>query len=808
MKQNDHLDDDAMTPEPDTELVPGEDADAVAQSVIDRLQSFSDSLTSRRAEWISARAARGLDKRWQEDLDQYNGKDGSTVSGDSMMETAARGYPALAGNATTKLTRSTVYVPVTRQKTNAAHARFCDVALPTDEANFGVAPTAIPNMPKVPVTPVAAAAQEATSPAPGAPSGAAPAAGATPPAGGTGGSPPAGMSTAVQQAVNGGAATTPAAPSPAPAGPSLPAGSPAGLSAEEQELLQQAAAAKTASEAMQREIEDCFDECDFNAEARRAAFDMTLLGTAVMKGPVVFKRTRRKWSMATDMQGKPIWSLVVSEELRPASFRVNPQCFYPDPACGENVQNGRGAFEVEKKTAKQVRLLAKQPEYIKSQLRLVLEEGPQQGRALNASTDMEDRDVPAAQAYEHWIYWGEVDREDLIAAGVTVSDDDLEVVSACIEMINSTIVRAYLNHAPDGALPYDMSPWERHPGSVWGYGVPYLMRAQQKVINAAWRMLLDNAGVSAGPQIVVKQGAITPADGQWTVTSRKIWYADDDVEDVTKAFATFEFNMHQQELNGILEQSEKLADEVTAVPMLTAAQQGASPDTVGGMQMLMNAANAMLRRLIKQYDDCLIKPHVRRYYDFLMEYSDRDDIKGDFQVVALGSSSLVVRDAQNQAIVQLLALASNPTYTTLINVKKLFAKALKAQHIDPDDVMNTDSEIQQAQQAMQAAQKPDPRVQASQLRAEADQKRTDAQVKMNSDTLQAKENIAQAQQRLEYETLMVQRDIEMMRMSEKQGISLQQIKAQLAAVAMQERSKQDIQAMNIHVKGAQEAPAM
>src|SRR5437868_12419481 len=253
---------------------------------------------------------------------------------------------------------------------------------------------------------------------------------------------------------------------------------------------------------MQLEIEDCFDECDFNAEARRAAFDMALLGTSVMKGPVVFKRTRRKWQMSTDAAGKPIWTLVISEELRPASFRVDPRCFYPDPACGENVQNGRGAFEYERKTAKQIRQLAQQPEYIKSQLLQVLEEGPSVGKALATVEDQEDRDPQSAGVYEHWIYWGEVDREDLIAAGVTVSDDELEVVSACIEMINSTVVRAYLNHAPDGALPYDMAPWERSPGSVWGYGVPYLMRAQQRVINAAWRMLLDNAGVSSGPQIV------------------------------------------------------------------------------------------------------------------------------------------------------------------------------------------------------------------------------------------------------------------------------------------------------------------
>lgn len=778
-------------------LVPGEEAPSPNEDVIARLELFQATLSKRRQEWINARAAKNLDRRWAEDVNQYNGIDPVNLRADTMMETVEQGFPTAASK--NAPTRSTVFVQATRFQTNTGAARVCDVSLPTDECNFGVKCTPIPNMPSV-QTPVAAAAAQVAGG--GAPSGmgamqgpSAP--GATP--SGTGGSPPPGMSTAVQQGVNGAGA-----PPQGQGAPAAPA--PSDLSPEEQAILTQHAEAKKRAEAMKTEIEDCFAECDFNAEARRAQFDRALYGTAVMMGPIVYQRTGRKWTRYNDAAGRPVWKLEIVKELKPASFRIDPTTFYPDPDCGENVQNGIGAFRYERKTKKQIRALQKQPGYLPEQLLKVLQQTPEVGRALQNVAQQEEGVPITNEAYEHWIYWGEVELDDLKAAGVLdIAANELETVSACIEMINSVIVRAYLNPLPDGALPYDMVPWERIPGSVWGYGVPYLMRAQQRVINSAWRMLLDNAGVCSGPQIVMREDAVTPADGDWTITSRKVWFANGDVDDVKEAFAIFNVDSHQAELANIIQLAQKLAEAESAVPM-DMNQQGATPETLGALQLLMNSKNVVLRRLVKDNDDCLIKPHVRRYYDYLMEYSEREDIKGDYQVVALGASELVVRDIQNQALVQMLALGSNPTYAIYINLQKLFEKALRAQHIDPSDIMNSPAELQAALQRQAQNHQPDPRLAAAETRANADINRTQAQVQMNTETIQAKKDIAEGQMQLELESLKVQREIEMMRLAQKENLTLEQIRAQLAAVAIQERSKQDMAANKLHIQGAHDMP--
>jgi hypothetical protein len=394
-----------------------------------------------------------------------------------------------------------------------------------------------------------------------------------------------------------------------------------------------------------------------------------------------------------------------------------------------------------------------------------------------------------------------------MATGLDVGEkDELRSISACVVMINNTVVKAFLNPLEGGDLPYDFFVWEKVANSVWGYGVPYLMRAQQRVLNAAWRQMMDNAGVSSGPQIIVKAGAIQPADKQWQLSARKIWFATDDVDDVRKAFTAVEFNSHQAELAGIIKMAMELADQETGVPAITQGEKGAAPDTVGGMQMLMNSANVVLRRLVKQFDDMITKPHVRRYYDYNMMYSEDEEIKGDFSVDARGSSALLIRDIQNQSFLNLLAAATNPVFGIYLDPQKLFEKALQAQHIDPKDVFKAEDELERIKENQaKAAENPqeapqDPRIQAAQIRAQTDMQKAQAQNQADTAEIQLRQQLAQQEGELRMAELQMQREIEMLKMSNTQNISLEQIKAKLADTAIRERGKKEIYAAEQNLK--------
>ena len=713
-----------------------EDEEERLRKKAEKLQSFGASLGGQRDEWIRSRGSYGVDKRWIEDEDQYNAKDNIAKAASQMMTSVEQGYPVTTQMA--KPHRSTVFIGMTRQKTNAAEARLADILLPTDDRNWGIQPTPDPQLMGMSKDNKMAMDQQ--------------------------GQPVMGEN-----------------------------GQPARVRDVVKAVLEMA---NKKAKAMQTEIEDQLVECDYNSELRKVIHDSAVLGTGVIKGPIVTNRTRKAWQPITDSTGQTIHQVEIVQEISPASFRVDPRNVWPDPGCGESVHNGKGIYEREQITAKQIRDLAKQPGFIKAQLRKVLEEGPKQSATLRELTDEDQRDMTRL-TYEMWTYWGEVDHDDLESAGVGVGEkDELRTISACVVMINNTVVKAFMNPLEGGDIPYDFYVWEKVAGTIWGYGIPYLMRSQQKVLNAAWRQMMDNAGVSSGPQIVIKPGAIQPADKQWQLSARKIWYATDDIDDVRKAFSTFEFNSHQNELAGIIKMATELADAETGVPTIMQGEKGAAPDTVGGMQMLMNSANVVLRRLVKQFDDMVTKPHIRRYYDYNMMYNEDEEIKGDFTIDARGSSALVVRDIQNQSFLNLLAAGMNPVYGMYLDTQKLFEKALQAQHIDPKEVFKPEDEIEQIKemQKQAAAQgpQPDPAMAVAQIRAQAEMQKVQAQNQGDLQELQVRQAIAGQEADLRVMELELTREIEMLKMANTQNISLESIKAKLADTAMKERSRKEL----------------
>ena len=710
----------------------------------EQLQAFGMTLSHQRDEWIRARQASGWDKRVQEDLDQYHGRDSASKMASEMMNSAAAGFPITTQGA--RPTRSTVFIGITRQKANAAEARLSDIMLPTDDRNFGIQPTPIPEL-----------------------------------AGALGSDEPVQDPSTGHQLVD-------------------QQGNPVRAKDVARKMMEKA---REKSDAMQNEIDDQLVESDFNAESRKMIHDAAVMGVGVIKGPVVTNRTRRAWVEMIDATGQKIQVIEMVEEINPASFQVDPRNVWEDPACGDSIHNGRGIYELDQSTAKQVRDLAKQPGYMKAQLRKVLEEGPKQSATLNEVTDERNRDA-YKEVYEVWTYTGEVNHEDLESAGIEIGEkDELRSVSGVVVFINSTVVKAYLNPLDTGDLPYDFYPWEKVTDSPRGYGIPYLMRSQQKVINAGWRTMMDNAGVSSGPQIVVKPGVVQPADKKWELSGRKIWYATDDIDDVRKAFTTFEFSSHQAEMQQIIEMAGQLADEETGVPKLTQGEKGSAPDTVGGMQMLMNSANVVLRRLVKQYDDYVTKPHIRRYYDYNMMYSDKEDIKGDFSIDARGSSALLVRDIQNQAFMNLMAAASNPVFGPMVDPKRLFEKALQAQHIDPAEIMLSDDEIEKKQEAAaQAAQQGggDPRIVAAQMRGKAEQDKAQASGQVAQLEAQTRLQLAQQDQAFKIQQLQFEERIEMLKLAQTKELTLEQIKASLADTAIKERTKKELFASEAQLK--------
>ena len=151
-------------------------------------------------------------------------------------------------------------------------------------------------------------------------------------------------------------------------------------------------------------------------------------------------------------------------------------------------------------------------------------------------------------------------------------------------------------------------------------------------------------------------------------------------------------------------------------------EQGSAPETVGGMVMLYNNANAVLRQRVKLFDDHVTKPHIGRYYDWEMANNPDPDIKGDYEIDARGSTALIERDIQNQALLNLANITNNPRYIPLLKEREELRAILKAFKVNPDELMKDEETVEQEAAAMAEQGAPqDPKMVAAEMQMQIKQ---------------------------------------------------------------------------------------
>ena len=429
---------------------------------------------------------------------------------------------------------------------------------------------------------------------------------------------------------------------------------------------------KESAEGMQSEIDDCLVESNWHGEVRVVIEDSARIGSGVLKGPYPVKRTTR----LVRRENGSVASVNVTE-IKPGSRRIDPWDFYPDGSCGESVHNGSYTWEREYLSSRQVADMVGMPGYDKSAILAALKEGPKTASEAPQPTD--GRTVRSKDQFELWIFYGTCDADDLQTVGVSV-EDETPKASAMAVLLNDRLIKCTLNVLDSGRFPYDILAWQRRSGLPWGTGVSRKIRTVQRILNGALRAMMDNSGLTAGPQIVIGNG-ITPADSKWAITGRKLWRAEEGVTDVRGAFFAFVPPSIQVEMMNIIEWAMRRAEDATGMPAMLQGIRGDAPETLGGMQMQNNNASSVLRRLAKRFDDYVTEPHITRYYEWMMQHSEREEIKGDFQIDVRASSALVERDAQQQFLLTLLSVAKDPAYE--VDPAKLMLELLKGQRYDP-----------------------------------------------------------------------------------------------------------------------------
>jgi len=539
---------------------------------------------------------------------------------------------------------SQLFANITRSKVNAAEARISDILFPTDDRNWDIRPTPSPDLQDF------KGSEEAV------------------------GVTPEGSEVQQRDVV-------------------------AGIVEE----------AKARSEKMKLEMDDQLVEANWASVCREIIHDSVLLGTGILKGVTVYDRISKRWTTMQDQTGNSTQVLEVTNDKRPTCERVDPWDFFPDMAA-RKIRDAEFVLQRHIMSRKDLRNLAKQDGYLAGQINDILSGAVDEVASATYLAEMQG--ISGVQGnitenrFEVWEYHGELDKDDLEACGCDVDTENaLDIMSGVVWFVNGKVIRATPNIMDTDDLPYSVFSWETSDTSIFGIGVPRLMNNSQRALNASWRMAMDNAGLSTAPQVVVNEGSIEPVDGDWSLRPRKLWRAKGLTANVSQAFGTFDINGHLNELLALFNVAKDLADEEAGLPSVAQGEAGAQPvNTATGMSILMNSANTVLRRAIKAWDDGITLPFIQRLYDWNMQFSDKEDVKGDMHIHARGSSHLIVKEMQAQNAMALINLAGSPLLEPLTDVPSLYRRVVTAMQIDPNEVVKTDVEIEQEMQAMQEQQ--------------------------------------------------------------------------------------------------------
>ena len=122
----------------------------------------------------------------------------------------------------------------------------------------------------------------------------------------------------------------------------------------------------------------------------------------------------------------------------------------------------------------------------------------------------------------------------------------------------------------------------------------------------------------------------------------------------------------------------------------------------------MNAASGSIKTVIKNVDDYLLKPLGEGLFRFNMQFDYDSEIKGDLEVKARGTESLMANEVRSQRLMQFLQVASNPALAPFAKFQYVIREIAKSLDLDPDKVTNNINDAAIQAELMKGFQQPMP----------------------------------------------------------------------------------------------------
>lgn len=439
--------------------------------------------------------------------------------------------------------------------------------------------------------------------------------------------------------------------------------------------------AMIAAKKMEKKIHDQLEESHASKHLRSTAFECALFGTGVMKGPFAVDKEYPSW----DDKGNydPTIKTV------PMVSNVSIWNFYPDPDAN-NMEEAEYGIERHKMSRSELRKLANRPYFRKNEIDVAVKVGPNYIKEWWEQVMEDDAQQPSTERYEVLEFWGNVDVEVLKNHNVEIPTElkDKSDVSVNVWVCNGRVLRLVMNPFTPTIIPFYVVPYEINPYSMWGIGVAENMDDTQILMNGFMRMAVDNAALSGNLLIEVDETNLVPGQ-DLEVYPGKVFRREGGAPGQA-IFGTKFPNVSNENMQ-MFDKARVLADESTGFPSFAHGQTGVSGvgRTASGISMLMSAANGSIRTVVKNIDDYLLAPLGKALFSFNMQFDFDPEIKGDLEVKAAGTESLMANEVRSQRLMQFLGVVQNPVLAPFARMDYIVREIAKSMDLDPDKVANS-----------------------------------------------------------------------------------------------------------------------
>ena len=642
----------------------------------------------------TARRRLGLEERWLLDTLQYQGKYDS--------QTEAK----LAKNKGS----SKVFVNMTRPKTKVQRARLVDTLLPEDETNWDIEPTPVPRLEK---------AKE--------------------------------------------------------------------LGKQEPETLgilglrevkrvdSESVNSKERVRGMKAMMRDQLAECQYPHAIRLAITQGCKLGNGVIKGPFASNRHIRTWARSTK---RDHWAmkLTAADERVPMFDWVDLWDFYPDMDAA-SMADSDFVFQLHHMSKRQLRRLGQNEYFDPEEVSFLLTQnpsykpidGPSFINNLKIVRQLENLDDSVElNRFPVFEYHGSMPYENFetlcrnfnlmgLVDAFEKTSDPLKTVEGSVWFCSDRLLRFDIRTVDNGPLPYSVFRFDPTENTVIGSeGIPSMVRDPQSSLNAAWRMALENGGLQGVGMYLIDSLRVEPAGDvtDWTIEPKKVWkvktglssnVAEDPIRQVS-------IGGNPAALLNLIEISRKHLDDESSLPLIAQGDPGTGArQTAHGLTILQAAMNIQFKDAARGFDDDITIPNMTRLYEWNMQNSDDESVKGDMRCKARGSSVLLMNEILSQNILMLLNLAgTHPDAFNMVKLDALVQLWFKTLRLERHGLLKTEEEITKEQEA-KANEPPqvDPVIEGKKelaaLERESKMMLLDVQMKIEVLKLSNKENMTQAQ---------------------------------------------------------------